>query len=56
MKDKGEEGCDGLKGIKSGVRDRMCDREGVAVVVKDELHEGVKEGRKINSWIIWMKI
>lgn len=48
LKDKREQGRDGLKVINSGGGDRMRGREGVAVIMKDELQgRGAKVTKRL---------
>ncbi|XP_071512709.1 craniofacial development protein 2-like [Panulirus ornatus] len=56
LKGKGEEWFGNVLGVKSGVSERTIAREGVAVLLKQELWEYVIECKKVNSRLIWVKL
>ncbi|XP_071512677.1 uncharacterized protein [Panulirus ornatus] len=56
LKGKGEEWFGNVWGVKSGVSERTRAREGVAILLKQELWEYVIECKKVNSRLIWVKL
>ena len=56
VKGKGECEWEGERVIVSGVNERCRGREGVAMLVRDELWEGVTEYKCVNSRLMWMRL
>ncbi|XP_071547063.1 craniofacial development protein 2-like [Panulirus ornatus] len=56
LKGKGEEWFGNVLGVKSGVSERTRAREGVALLLNQELWEYVIECKKVNSRLIWVKL
>ena len=56
LKGRGEENFGTFKGVKSGVSERLRAREGVAIVLKDDLWRAVKEIKEVNARLMWVKL
>lgn len=56
LKGKREDWFGSYKGLVSGVSERVRAREGVAIIMKEELWEFVKDSKFISSRLMWVKM
>ena len=56
LKGKGEISFGEVKGRKSGVRERTRAKEGVAVLLSQEMWESVIECKEVNSRLMWVRL
>ena len=56
LKGKGEVMFGGVRGRKSGVNERVRAREGVCLLVREELERFVKEWKEVSSRLMWVRM
>src|SRR5678816_3475932 len=56
LKGKREEWFGSYRGLVSGVSERVRAREGVEIIMKEELWEYVKESKFVSSRLMWVKM